>query len=191
MSNRQGRHVIVTFGLFKELAGCVRLLGDLTADIMARPNPIKNGQLLCGIGYLVDEVLRPKQHFGGLACCVAVDGNHCLAEHYLQPERRTSACRTLGTRLQQFKRLGQVPDRLRVRRTLDRPLAGLSQVVDGPLSEAGLDEMMCQELGLGFDRLGKSLLEGIGNSAMKLLPFAAHQGAICRVLNQRVLEYIG
>ena len=50
---------------------------------------------------------------------------------------------------------------------------------------------MRQEFGLCLDRLGESLLEGIGDPAMKLLPFAAHQGAVCRILNQRVLEYIG
>ena len=50
---------------------------------------------------------------------------------------------------------------------------------------------MRQELGLSFDGLGESLLEGIGNPAVKLLPLAAHQGAVSSVLNQRVLEYIG
>ena len=51
--------------------------------------------------------------------------------------------------------------------------------------------MVRQELGLGFDCLGESFLDRICNPAMKLLSLAAHQSAICCVLNQRVLEDIG
>jgi hypothetical protein len=191
MRNAQRRRVLKAFGLFQEFTGCGRLLGDFTSDVVARPNPVKDCEFLYRIGQIVDQVLCSKQDFGGFPRGIAVDGNHGLAEHDLEPERCPSACRILGTRFQQFERLGQMPDRLGVGGTLDGALACLSQVVDGAFREPGLDQMMRQKLGLSLHGFGEALFESIGNAVMKLLPLAAHEGAVGRVLNQGVLEYIG
>jgi hypothetical protein len=74
---------------------------------------------------------------------------------------------------------------------LDRALSGLSQIVDGPLGQPTLDEMVRQELGLGFDSLREAFLESLSDTAMKLLLPVANQGAVCCVSNERVLEDIG
>ena len=50
MRNTQGRGVIVALGLRKELRGYAGLLGDFTSDIMARPYPVEDSQLLRRIG---------------------------------------------------------------------------------------------------------------------------------------------
>ena len=51
--------------------------------------------------------------------------------------------------------------------------------------------MMGQQLGLRGAEIGKARLQHLGNVLMLLLPGAAQQGLIRRILDQRVLEEVG
>ena len=44
---------------------------------------------------------------------------------------------------------------------------------------------------LRFDRLGKSVHQGINNPTVKLLALASHHSGIGRILNQYMLEEVG
>src|SRR5262245_13435244 len=78
MGNTQRRRVFMSFGLGKELYGCVSLLGAFASDIVACPNPIEDGKFLRGIGKIVKACLGPQQDLSRLGCRVAAIGDHLL-----------------------------------------------------------------------------------------------------------------
>src|SRR5215472_8776055 len=50
--------------------------------------------------------------------------------------------------------------------------------------------MLCQQLGLGVHDLGRMGFERFGDPRVQLLPYAAKQAAMRRVLDQRVPETV-
>ena len=66
--------------------------------------------------------------------------------------------------------------------------SSLSQILNGPLGQSGLREMMRHQLGLHFDRLGKARHKGFGNPTVKFLRLASHDRGIGCILNQGMLE---
>src|SRR4029077_3663295 len=69
-------------------------------------------------------------------------------------------------------------------------MTGLAPAGDGFFNEPGLRVMLCKELGLALDQLGGVGFERFGDLRVQLLPRAAQQAAVRRVLHQRVLEAI-
>ena len=76
-------------------------------------------------------------------------------------------------------------------RARDRPLAGAMPVCDCLLAEAGLREVMGEQLRLRLGNVGKAGFQLRGDVRMKLLPAAAQQAGIGRIAHQRVLEQVG
>src|SRR5215813_11800152 len=72
----------------------------------------------------------------------------------------------------------------------DRALPSFSQILNSLLGETRLREVIRHQLGLGFDRLGKSSHQGVNNSTVKLLALAPHHSGIGCILNQRMLEEV-
>ncbi len=73
----------------------------------------------------------------------------------------------------------------------DRALPSFSQILGGLLRKSRLREVIGHQLGLHFDRLGKSLHQGVSNPTVKLLALAPHHSGIGRILNQRMFEEVG
>ena len=76
-------------------------------------------------------------------------------------------------------------------RARDRPLAGAMPVCDCLLAEAGLREVMGEQLRLRLGTVGKAGFQLRGDVRMKLLPAAAQQAGIGDIAHQRVLEQVG
>src|SRR5262245_65896280 len=72
----------------------------------------------------------------------------------------------------------------------DRALPSFSQILNGLLGESRLREVIRHQLGLRFDRLGKSFQQGISYPTVKLLALAPHHSGIGCILNQRMLEEV-
>jgi len=102
MSNRQSRRVSLAFRSLRN-SRCVRLLGDLTGDIVAR-------QFHKGMASFVPDGSSSMRSFARsrlprLACGVAVDGNHCWLN--IPPPGAARLRAAFRTRTQQFERLGR------------------------------------------------------------------------------------
>ena len=69
-------------------------------------------------------------------------------------------------------------------------MTGLAPADDGFFNERSLGIMLCEELGLGVHQLGEMGFERFGDLRVQLLPSAAQQAPMRRVLHQRVLETI-
>ena len=98
--------------------------------------------------------------------------------------------RAVGQGFQQRQAAAQMIDRLDIGRALRRPLAGLSPVGDGRLSEAGLRVVVGEQFGLFLDRLRKLLLQRFGDPAVLDAPIRSEQRVVGGVLDQRVLERV-
>jgi hypothetical protein len=70
-------------------------------------------------------------------------------------------------------------------------LACLQPMLDSTLGLLGLGEVMRQQLGLAGDPIRKVRFEGSGDPGMQLSSRPAQQGAVCRILDQGVLEQVG
>src|SRR6516165_10369163 len=76
----------------------------------------------------------------------------------------------------------------RIGRAFDRATSSFLQMLDGCLGDPRLYEVMSEQLGLRFNRLGEPRHESIGNPIVELLALASdHRGIGC-ILNQRMLE---
>ena len=64
----------------------------------------------------------------------------------------------------------------------------LSEILNGLLGKPRLSEVMGDQLGLRFDRLGERLHKGIGNPTVKLLALAPHHSGVGRIPNQCMSE---
>ena len=69
-------------------------------------------------------------------------------------------------------------------------MSGLAPADDGFFNEPGLGVMLCEMFGLAVHQLGGTGLERFGDLLVQLLPSAAQQAAVSRVLHQRVFEGI-
>ena len=153
----------MALGLGKKLRRSPLLHGDFATDVVARPYPVEDGELLRRIGQFVNQRLRPQQNFLGLGSRIAAACDHCLTEQHLSSSSAMRVRSGLsGSDCSNSRAFFQVPDGLRIGRALDRPLPGRSQVVDGGSVQPGLRQVMRHQLGLGFDDLGELLLENIG-----------------------------
>jgi type II secretory ATPase GspE/PulE/Tfp pilus assembly ATPase PilB-like protein len=66
----------------------------------------------------------------------------------------------------------------------------LSPAGDRFFDEPGFGVMLCEELGLAVHQLRGTGFERLGDLRVQLLPGAAQQAVVSRVLHQRVLEAI-
>jgi len=81
--------------------------------------------------------------------------------------------------------------RFEMRQALGGILAGLEPLVYGTLDIRCRSEMMGEQLGLSLDEISEMLLQYSRDARVQLLAPPAQQGAVGRVLHQRVLEEIG
>ena len=88
--------------------------------------------------------------------------------------------------IDQLDATGEVGNRFRICRALERAFAGATPVLDGLFGEARLGAVMRQEFGLGRRRLRKFSFEGCGNGLMQLPAASTQQSRIGRILHQRV-----
>ena len=112
-------------------------------------------------------------------------------QSYLEHKLLLVALRGLRKGRQEFETSGQVCDRLRVRRALDRALGGAPVALDGLFGKARFGKVMGEQLGLGRYNLGELCFERRGDPGMKVLAPAAQQAVIGCVPDQRVLELEG
>ena len=95
------------------------------------------------------------------------------------------AVRQTGQHVQPLAQLG---DRFRHRRARQRLLTGLQPISDRLFRQPGRRAVLRQQRGLRQHDLRKAVFEGRGNAGVQPLAPAAQQGAVGRILHQRVLE---
>src|SRR6516225_6278534 len=69
-------------------------------------------------------------------------------------------------------------------------MTGLAPIGNRFFDESGLGIMLGEKLGLGFHQLGGKGFERLGDLRVQLLPSAAQQAAVRRILHQSVLEVV-
>jgi len=79
-------------------------------------------------------------------------------------------------------------NRFRIRRTLNRSLAGAAPVSDSLGGKTRLGEVMGRDLRLRLGDLGEALLQHAADTGMQLLAPAAQQGGVGCILHQSMLE---
>ena len=112
--------------LGKKLQRSLLLHGDLAGDVVGRPYSVEDGALLRHLGGFIGQRLRPQEHFPGFGCGIAAACNLRLGEHHVQFERLSPVLGTVGKRLQKLERELEMPNGLRIGRTLVRTLPGFS-----------------------------------------------------------------
>src|SRR5262249_33727050 len=78
--------------------------------------------------------------------------------------------------IEQSDATGEVGNRFRICRALERAFAGAAPVLDGLFGEACLGTVMRQDFGLGRHSLRKFSFEGCGNGLMQLSAARTQQG---------------
>jgi hypothetical protein len=81
--------------------------------------------------------------------------------------------------------------RFEMRQALGGILAGLEPLIHGTLDIRCRSEMMGEQLGLSLDEISEMLLQHSRDARVQLRAAGAQQGAVSRVLHQRMLEEIG
>src|SRR5262249_37432539 len=76
--------VVLTLGFSEKILGRLAQHGTLSADVMARPYPVKNGEFLGGGGGFINEILCRQKNVLRLGRCISAACDHRLAEHHLQ-----------------------------------------------------------------------------------------------------------
>jgi hypothetical protein len=86
---------------------------------------------------------------------------------------------------------GERVRRLAHRRPGEGRATGPRPCIRGARVEPGFCQMVCEQLGLGFDNTRKPLLEHLREASVQLLASGLEQGLIGGVLDQGVLETVG
>ena len=108
----------------------------------------------------------------------------------LQAQLVQAALRGLGQRVEERQPLGEVTDRFDIGRALHGAEPGPLPVTHGGRTEAGLREVMGEQLGLRFDGFGKPLDQYLRDPLVILLPVALQQRLIGGILNERMPERV-
>ena len=69
-------------------------------------------------------------------------------------------------------------------------MTGLAPIGDGSFDDPGLGVMLRQEFGLRVHQFGGVGFDRVGDLRVQLLPRAAQQAGMRRILHQRVLEAV-
>src|SRR5215813_10792080 len=121
---------------------------------------------------------------------LALDGSQYSAQGTPKFELLSLASETVRQQRELVQPLVKLRGRFRHRRAGDWSLTRLAPADNGFLDEPGLSVMLREKLRLAVHKLGGTGFERFGDLRVQLLPSAAQQAAMRRVLHQRVLERI-
>src|SRR5262245_59499267 len=101
MRTTASRAIVVALCFGEKIDRGLPLFGGLTADIVAGPDPIKDGKPFCRVRLIVNQHLRSQHGLLGFGGRVTAARNHRLTEYYFQFENRPRAYSIDRKRLQQ------------------------------------------------------------------------------------------
>jgi hypothetical protein len=113
--------------------------------------------------------------------CPAQLANRALADRARAPRQALQGIQAVGKLVKRFCCCGPRKRQLRC----------IVPVCDSLIQQPRLRAMMGEQLRLALGRFPKVLLQHLGNTAVQLLAARFEEGAVRRILNERVLEAVG
>ena len=146
---------------------------ELCPNIMKHPHAIQDWKQLSGLPHMLAKFPGAAVNAFHVGRPIALSGDQRLSQCILQHQFVSGTFQRLRECAEHLQAPSQMADSLYTRRALERLLSGSLPVAKSLLIESRFGVMMGEQFGLGLDRLGKSLLQHLGNALVILLAGAS------------------